>query len=223
MSYYPVFLDLTGKKAIVVGGGSVAERKIETLLEYGAAVHVISRELTPELQKRLDNGEINILANEFDEGLIEGAFLIIIATDDRTVNKMASEAAKKRNILVNAVDKPEECSFIVPSVIRRGDLVIAVSTSGRSPALAKRIGETLSSQFGEEYELFLKMMGRIRKDLLSKDMEEFSRGRIFHELVDSRILESIRKQDLTAAASELERILKRPFSQDDVADYLRGE
>jgi len=223
MSYYPVLLDLSGRKAVVVGGGAVAARKIETLLECGASVHIISRDLAPELQKRLDNGEINLLANEFDERHIEDAFLIIIATDDRAVNQRISETAKRKNILVNAVDQPEECSFIVPSVIRRGDLVIAVSTSGRSPALAKRIREILSVQFGKEYESFLKMMGRIRKELLSMGLPESERGGIFQELVDSSIIEFLRMQDLAAAASELERILKRHFSMDDVAEYLKGE
>lgn len=223
MSYYPVFLDLSGRKAVVIGGGSVAARKIETLLECGASVYVISRDLAPELKRRLDNGEINLLANEFDESHIEDAFLIIIATNDSTLNRRVSASAKRKNILVNVVDQPEECSFIVPSVIKRGELLIAVSTSGRSPALAKRIRETLDSQFGKEYESFLNLMGRIRKELLSRDMQEFERGRIFHELVDSRILESIRKKEFTAAASELERILKRPFSRDDVAEYLKGE
>lgn len=223
MSYYPVFLDLTGRKAVVVGGGAVALRKIETLLEYGAVVCVISKELLPELQRRVDRGEITLISDEFEESRIEDAFLIIIATDDRDLNKRVSEAAKRRNILVNTVDQPEECSFIVPSVIRRGDLQVAVSTSGKSPALAKRIREALTAQFGDEYEPFLNLMGRIRKELILKGMQESERGRIFHELVDSPILELIGKQDITVVASELERVLGRKFSQNDVLEYLKGE
>ena len=223
MSYYPVFLDLTGRKVVVVGGGAVALRKIESLLECGASVYVISRDLAPELEDLLDKGEIRLIANEYDESCIKDAFLIIIATNDGDLNRRISEAAKERNILVNVVDQPEECSFIVPSVVRRGDLLIAVSTSGRSPALAKRIRETLDAQFGKEYESFLNMMGRIRKELLLKDMQEVDRGRIFHALVDSNILESIRKQDLNFVASELERILGRKFFQKDVIEYLKGE
>lgn len=223
MSYYPVLLDLTGRKVVVVGGGGVALRKIETLLECGTSVYVISRDLAPELQELLEKGEIRLIANEYDERCIKDASLIIIATDDRDLNQRISEAAKRRNILVNVVDQPEECSFIVPSVIKRGDLLIAISTSGRSPALAKKIRETLDAQFGKEYESFLNMMGRIRKELLLKDIREVDRGRIFHALVDSNILESIRKQDLTFVASELERILGRKFFQKDVIEYLKGE
>jgi precorrin-2 dehydrogenase/sirohydrochlorin ferrochelatase len=128
-----------------------------------------------------------------------------------------------RNILVNAVDQPEECSFIVPSVIRRGDLLIAISTSGKSPAMARKIREALADQFGKEYEYFLNIMGRVRMQLLSKDISEDERGRIFHDLVDSDLLELIRKQDIVGVASEMERILKRGFSNDDVIDYMKEE
>jgi precorrin-2 dehydrogenase/sirohydrochlorin ferrochelatase len=114
-----------------------------------------------------------------------------------------------RNILVNAVDQPEECSFIVPSVIRRGDLLIAISTSGKSPAMARKIREALADQFGKEYEYFLNIMGRVRMQLLSKDISEDERGRIFHDLVDSDLLELIRKQDIVGVASEMERKNKR--------------
>jgi precorrin-2 dehydrogenase / sirohydrochlorin ferrochelatase len=223
MSYYPVFLNLSGKKAVVVGGGMVARRKIETLLEYGAIVHVISKDLTVDLQDRLNNGDIRLISSEFNERYIEDAFLVIVATNDKVLNRRVSEAAKMRNILVNAVDQPEECSFIVPSVIRRGDLLIAISTSGKSPAMARKIRETLADQFGKEYEYFLNIMGRVRTQLLSKDISEDERGRIFHDLVDSDLLELIRKQDIIGVASEMERILKRGFSNDDVIDYMKEE
>jgi precorrin-2 dehydrogenase/sirohydrochlorin ferrochelatase len=223
MSYYPVFLHLSGKKAVVVGGGMVARRKIETLLEYGAIVHVISRDLTGDLQDRLNNGDIRLISSEFNERYIEDAFLVIAATNDKALNRRVSEAAKMRNILVNAVDQPEECSFIVPSVIRRGDLLIAISTSGKSPAMARKIREALADQFGKEYEYFLNIMGRVRMQLLSKDISEDERGRIFHDLVDSDLLELIRKQDIVGVASEMERILKRGFSNDDVIDYMKEE
>jgi len=223
MSYYPVFLELSGRKAVVIGGGAVAQRKIDTLLEHGAAVHVISKDLTPELQVRLKNGDIRLVSSEFDERYIEDAFMVIAATNDKVLNQRVSEAAKGRNILVNAVDQPEACSFIVPSIIKRGDLLIAVSTSGKSPALAKRIGETLSARFGKEYAYFLNIMARIRKQLLSEDVPEGERGRIFHELVDSSILNSIRKENFLGVASELERILRRKFSPDDVLEYMKEE
>jgi len=223
MSYYPVFLDLSCKKTVVIGGGVVAQRKIETLLECGANIHVISRDLTPELQDMLKKGYIRLLCHEFDESRVEDAFLIIIATNDRDLNQRVSGIARRRNILVNVVDQPEECSFIVPSVIKRGDLLIAISTSGKSPAMAKRIRETLEAQFGNEYGSFLNMMGRIRKQLRLDGIPEHERARTFQELVDSHLLESIKKQDFTCMASELKRILKREISCDDVIDYMKDE
>jgi len=224
MSYYPVFLDLSGKKTVVIGGGTVAERKIEKLLECRALVHVISRELTPELHIRSKKGDIKHIGYEFDEGSFEDAFLIIVATDDKTLNQLVSGIARKRNILVNVADQPEECNFIVPSVIKRGDLQIAISTSGKSPAMAKKIREALSSQFGAEYESFLNMMANIRKQLLSEVTSgQEDRARIFHELVDSGLLESIKKKDLSGVASELQGILKKDITSDDVINYMKGE
>jgi len=220
MSYYPIFLDLSGRKVVVVGGGAVARRKIEALLECGAVVHVIARDLSPELQDRLKNGNIRLESGEFNENSIKDAFIVIAATNDRVLNKEVSETAKKRNILVNVVDQPDECSFIVPSVVKRGGLLIAVSTSGKSPALAKKIRKSLSDQFGEEYGFFLNMMAAIRKQLLTEDIPEDKRSRIFHELVDSSILESIRIGDLPSIAEELERIFGRVFTPDDVMAYM---
>jgi precorrin-2 dehydrogenase / sirohydrochlorin ferrochelatase len=221
MAYYPVLLDLSGKKAIVIGGGKVGQRKIETLLEYGAAVHVISRDLTPDLQSLLKSGDIKLLAEEFDESLIRDAFLVIIATNDMTLNRRISLIAKEKNILVNSVDQPEECSFIVPSVIKRGDLLIAVSTSGKSPALARKVREGLEDKFGDEYGYFLKIMGRIRKELISSSMPEAERTRIFHDLVDSPVLELLRTMDVSAIAGELGTILKKEISSNDVRQYMR--
>jgi precorrin-2 dehydrogenase / sirohydrochlorin ferrochelatase len=223
MSYFPVLLDMSGKKAVVLGGGTVARRKIETLLECGAIVQVISKSLTHELQNLLERGEITHLATEFEERFITDAFVLIIATDDRDLNGRVSKIAKERNILVNTVDQPEECTFIVPSVIRRGDLIIAVSTSGKSPALAKKIRESLEELFGKEYGYFLNMMGRIRKDLLSSGISERDRSGIFHNLVDSSILDYMRTRDMTAVKAELEKMLNISISLDEVRQYMKDE
>jgi precorrin-2 dehydrogenase / sirohydrochlorin ferrochelatase len=223
MAYYPVLLDLSGKKTVVIGGGKIGQRKIETLLEYGAAVYVISRELTPELQRLRENGGIMLLAEEFDEGFIEDAFLIIIATNDKMLNRRVSLIAKERNILVNTIDQPEECSFIVPSVIKRGDLLVSISTSGKSPALSKKIREALEDKFGDEYKYFLNIMGRIRKELISSGTPEVDRSRLFHDLVDSPILDLIRAGDVNAVTNELGRLLNKEISSDDVRQYMRDE
>ncbi|MDB9822885.1 bifunctional precorrin-2 dehydrogenase/sirohydrochlorin ferrochelatase [Deltaproteobacteria bacterium] len=223
MSYYPILVDLKGKKAVVVGGGIVAQRKIEALLECGADVYVISPALTPELQKHLEEEKITLQGREFSRDYIQGAFLVIAATDDPELNHRVSEFAREKGVLVNAVDQPSDCDFIVPSVIRRGDLLIAASTSGKSPAMAKRIREKLSSQFGNEYADFLVLMGRIRKDVLSRGLSQDENSRIFHELVDSNIIESIRRKDWKEVASDLERILGMRISPENVIDYIKAE
>ncbi len=162
-SFYPILVDLQGKKALVVGGGKVAQRKIENLLDYGASVHVVARELTGELEHLHCERRIQFLGPEFSESYLEGAFLVIAATDDASLNRRVSQEAQKRGQLINAVDQPADCNFIVPSVLSRGDLLIAVSTSGKSPAFARKVRVELEQHFGEEYGFFLTLMGNLRE------------------------------------------------------------
>ncbi|MGC8833742.1 MAG: precorrin-2 dehydrogenase/sirohydrochlorin ferrochelatase family protein, partial [Armatimonadota bacterium] len=129
-SYYPVFLDLRGKRVLVVGGGQVALRKVKSLLECGAEVLVVAPEAVPDLQQMARDGRIRLVSREYTEVDLEGASLVISATDSRDVNQRVSADAQARGVFVNVVDDPELCSFIVPSVMRRGELVVAVSTGG---------------------------------------------------------------------------------------------
>ena len=221
MSYYPILIQLDGKKVLVVGGGTVAERKIETLLEYGAEVQVISRELTPRLRHYRDEGKIGLLGREFNEDCLEQVFMVIAATDDPRLNHQVSESAKEKGLLVNAVDQPSDCNFILPSVLRRGDFLIAVSTSGKSPALAKKVRETLEERFGDEYGTLLVLMGRLREKILSQKLSQDENRRIFYELVNSPILEAIGKEDWNAVAAVLNGIIPRQLSAKDVINYLK--
>jgi precorrin-2 dehydrogenase/sirohydrochlorin ferrochelatase len=221
MSYYPVLIHLEGKQVIVVGGGSVAERKIEKLLEYGAGVHVVSRDLTPRLRKYKEEGTIGFLGHHFREDYLEEAFMVIAATDDPTLNHEVSEKAKVKGLLVNAVDQPSDCNFIVPSILRRGDLLIAVSTSGKSPALAKKVREALEESFGKEYESLLNLMGRLREDILSQRLSQDENRRIFHELVNSPILEAIARKDWNEVTVILNGIIPEKLSTEDVITYLK--
>jgi precorrin-2 dehydrogenase/sirohydrochlorin ferrochelatase len=216
MSYYPIFLDLKGKTALVVGGGVVAQRKIETLLEHGAKVHVIARELTPELVGLLEAGKVEHKGEEFHENHLDKAFMVIAATDDAALNRQVSRSAQEKGLLINAVDQPEDCNFIVPSALRRGDLRIAVSTSGKSPALAKKVREDLEEHFGNEYESFLVLMGRLRKEILSRGLSQKENSRIFHELVGSPILEAIGREEWGQVASILKRITQTVWTPDEV-------
>jgi precorrin-2 dehydrogenase/sirohydrochlorin ferrochelatase len=223
MSYYPVLIHIEGKKVIVVGGGTVAERKIETLLEYGAVVYVVSRDLTPRLRKYSEEGTIGFLGQEFNEASLEEAFMVIAATDDPILNHKVSEKAKERGLLINAVDQPSDCNFIVPSVLRRGDLLIAVSTSGKSPALAKKLREALEERFGNEYESLLILMGRLREKILTQRLSREENKRIFHDLINSPILEAIARKDWDEVSVILNGIIPGQLSTEDVKTFLKVE
>ena len=223
MSYYPILVDLKGKRVIVVGGGTVAQRKVETLLGYDAVVYLMSQEFTPTLQRYVEEGKIKFLGKEFREDVLDGVFLVIAATDNPAVNRKVSESAKEKGLLVNAVDQPSDCNFIVPAVVKRGDLLVAVSTSGKSPALARKIRKDLDTQFGNEYEEFLCLMGRVRKEILSRGLSQEEKSRIFYEFINSDILASIKRKDFNGIASELNRIIQLRLSSNDVVNYLKAE
>ena len=223
MPYYPILVDLQGKEVLVIGGGTVAQRKIETLLEYGAVVNVVSRQLTPTLNRYLEEGKIKFLDEEFRESYLDGVFMVVASTDNASLNHWISQVAIKKGILINAVDQPSDCNFIVPAILRRGDLLIAVSTSGKSPALAKKVRQDLEDQFGPEYGTLLVIMGNLRKEILSRGLSQDENSRIFHDIVDSHILEAIRREDWNEAASILTEKIPFQLSSDDVVNYLKAE
>lgn len=161
-SYYPVFLDIAGKRCVVIGGGQVALRKVQTLLEYGAKVEVISPELCPELDAVT---EIHVSRRHYQLGDLKGAFLAIVATDNYGINHQIAREARSQAVLVNVVDDAEYCDFILPSLVRRGDMTIAVSTAGRSPALARKLRTRLEQDFGEEYAVLVRLIDEVRRDL----------------------------------------------------------
>ena len=167
-SYYPVFLKVRGRKCVVVGGGEVALRKVEVLLGYGAEVKVVSPRVCPELAELGAQNSIRIVERKYQEGDLEDTFVAIAATDDNEINKAVVSEAGGKSILVNVVDDAEKSDFIVPSCLRRGDITVAVSTGGKSPALARKIRLGLESEFGEEYALLADVTGDVREELKSK-------------------------------------------------------
>jgi precorrin-2 dehydrogenase/sirohydrochlorin ferrochelatase len=223
MSYYPIFVDLKGKKTVVVGAGNVGQRKIETLLKHGAKVHVVSREVTSRLSRLMDEREVTYLGSDFSEEHLDGAFLVIAATDDPSLNHIVSASAREKGILVNAVDQPADCTFIVPSILMRGDLVIAVSTSGKSPVMAKKIREDLENRYGLEYQTFLLLLGKLREEVLKKGFSQRENKDIFERIVNSPVLELIRKEEWDEMAALLSEILQHPFSKERILGYLKVE
>ncbi len=163
--YYPVFLDVHGKRCLVIGGGEVALRKVRSLLEHGARVEVVAPQLCPKLSELVEMGEVQARLKSYENGDIEGAFLVIAATDQREVNRKVFQEARERGVLVNVVDSPEESDFILPSYLRRGSLTIAISSSGVSPALSRKLKDRLEENFGEEYSSLLELVGEVRAEI----------------------------------------------------------
>lgn len=158
-------LHVQGKRCIVVGGGEVALRRVSTLMEHGAHVEVVSPELCPELSQLAAAGAIKTTLRDYESGDLEGAFVVVAATADSTTNRQVAEEAVKRGVLVNVVDTPELCNFIIPSCLRRGAVTIAVSTGGKSPALARRIRTDLEPSFGHEYGPLASLVEEVRSEL----------------------------------------------------------
>lgn len=219
--YYPILVDLKGRRVLVVGGGKVAYRKIATLLDHGASVEVIARDLDRPLAELVEKGLIRNGGQEFCVDRLNGVFLVIAATSDAELNRRVSEKAQEKGLLVNAVDQPADCNFIVPSILRRGDLVVSVSTSGKSPAFARKIREDLESQFGDEFESFLDLMGRLRERVLSLALTQQENKQIFDKLIASRLLDSLRKEDWEGAAFIVSEIVGQAFSGEELMQYAR--
>ncbi len=163
--YYPVCLNLSGKRCVVVGGGQVALRKARTLLEHRADVQVISPDLCPGLNHLAEGGQIGVLRRSYQAGDLQDAFLVIAATNDYPTNRAVVREARTNGVLVNVVDDAKSSDFIVPSYLRRGDVTIAVSTGGRSPALARKIRTRLEKELGDEYAALALLIDEVRAEL----------------------------------------------------------
>ena len=195
MKYYPVYIDVSKRKCVVVGGGDVAERKVERLLECGARVVVIGNELTPNLEAMKNEEKISHIPDNYKNDYIEGALLVIGATDRDEINERIYRDSKERGILVNIVDDPAKCDFIVPSVFQQGDLSIAISTGGKSPALARNLREELEQRYGHEYRILLNIMGDIREKIISRGEPSDENRKLFESVLNSDILQHIREKN----------------------------
>ncbi len=209
MQTYPVFVLIAGKPCLVVGGGNVAARKVQDLLTAGARVTVVSPALTPALAALAAAGEIRHLQGDFQEEQVEGMALVIGATDDQEVNAKVSAAAQARSIWVNIVDQPDLCTFIVPAQVRRGELTLAISTGGASPALARKMREELELHFGPEYGPYLAILQAVRSQLLAVRRGNPDNAALFKRLVESPLLPALSQGDM----DEVRRILREILGQ----------
>jgi precorrin-2 dehydrogenase/sirohydrochlorin ferrochelatase len=175
---FPMFVKLAGRSCIVVGGGSIAAAKVESLLHAGADVTVISPALNPSLDELQLRGRLAWIPRRFQPCDLEGAFLVIAATSDDVTNEAVYREADHRRILCNAVDQPPRCHFYFPAVVRRGSLQIAISTAGLSPSLAARLRATFEEEFGPEYEAWLMWLGVVRETLMQRKLDFAVRKRL---------------------------------------------
>jgi precorrin-2 dehydrogenase/sirohydrochlorin ferrochelatase len=211
MKYYPIHLDIKNRNCLIVGGGAVGTRKVNTLMECGARVVVVSPDPTPQLDRLASEGSVTLKKRAYRSEDLAGMFLVIGATDDESLNRQISEDAERAHILCNIADRPEVCNFILPSIVRRGDLVITISTSGKSPALAKHLRQKLETQFGREYADFLLLMGAIRQKLLSQDHEPEAHKTLFNQLIDSDLIQLMQAGKIEEINSLLYEILGKGY------------
>jgi len=207
-SYYPVLLNLSGRTCIVIGGGIVAERKVLSLLEAGGSVSVIAPFVTDPLRKLWEQGKINFIKRTYKKGDLKGAFLVIAATDSSAVNKSVYEETRELAILADIVDEPSLCDFIVPSCIRRGPLIITVSTSGKSPCLSKKIRKDLEKIYSEAYGHFAFMLGNMRERVQKEIPVPEKRKNFWETLMESNIPELLKE----GKHREVEELIEEIFS-----------
>ncbi|SLM32207.1 CysG [Desulfamplus magnetovallimortis] len=218
MKYYPVLLDINMKNCLVVGGGKVGARKAATLAEAGGVVTVVSPDFSNSFYRHPLNsyGNIKKIERSYQTSDLDTMFLVICATNHESTNIKVTADANTKGILCNIADNPESSHFILPAIINRGDLMITVSTSGSSPAFAKKIKNELEQKFGKEYEFFLDLMGLIRKRLLNfsktkegmqSELTQKQHAAIFRKLVNSDILNRIAENDESAVYTILKEIL----------------
>ena len=211
MKQYPVNLDVERRKCVVVGGGKIAEKKVLGLLECGADVSVISPQLVANLKELSDKRVIKYLKRAYKPGDLKGAYLVVASTNSHKVNRRVGEEARRLGILVNVVSAPSLSDFSVPAVLRRGEFMLTVSTSGKSPALSRRLRMELEDAFGDEYDAFTEILGRIRKRF--RDISPENRKRIYTQVAMSSIPLLLREKRLKEAERELKRITGLDFNE----------
>ncbi len=210
---YPVFLDISDRLCVVIGGGRVAVRKVISLLEEGARVRVVSPEVEPEIAGLAGEGRVEWMRKKFEDSDLAGALLVFAATDDRSVQDRIRQRAREDGLPVNVADDPENCTFQVPAVSRRGDLAIAVSTGGGSPALAAMIRQELDNRYGPEYEELLDIMARVR-ERLSGSATQAERKKIYKKILHADIVEWIRTGRRDRVRAHLAEVLGADFRLD---------
>lgn len=219
MSLYPVNLDIRDQLCLVIGGGNVASRKVETLLSCGAVVHLISPEADKRLESLAGAGLLQWHRRRYTPGDLRGAKLVFAATDNREIQEQIVAEANDGGIPVNVATIPDACTFQVPASFRRGDLLITVATGGKSPALAARIRKELETVYGHEYAVLAGLLGDVRREILRSGAGQDEHKRIFENMLDDGILDCIKERNW----NDLQNLLRDILPSDvDVPSLVEG-
>lgn len=206
--FYPIYLNLTGKRVVVIGGGEVAERKIEPLLETGAIIKVVSPEVTARILLLAGEKRIELHRRPFRAPDCDGATLVLSATDDDAVSRDVFEETRTTGALVNTADQPALCDFIMPAIVRRGDIAIAISTSGTSPGLAARLRQKIARLIGPEYGRLAQLLSEARPHIQRRIREPEERKAIQYRILDSDIMTYLKQNDIAGAERRLREIIE---------------
>jgi len=210
-NYYPIFVNLKDQPCTIIGGGKIAEGKVEGLLDAGAMITVISPALTPALQNLADEKQFTYIERIYQNGDLDGAFMVICATDQNDINHRVWLDASENHQLVNVVDDTPRCNFIAPAILRKGDLSIAISTGGKAPAMAVRLKEFLDKDIGPEYARFLELAGQLRSPL-AKHIPDFeTRKALWYQILDAGVLDLLSQGNESEAMDLISNTVGFPF------------
>lgn len=204
MAFYPIFINIKDKPVLVVGGGSIACRKVQTLLEFGAFVRIVSPQVIPELRQLINEGNCQWRKKVYAKEDIEDAVLVFSCTEKEEINAQVALDAEAENRLINVADDPQKCSFIVPSIMRRGDLSIAVSTGGSSPMAARIIREELEEIYGDEIKVYLDLL-RNWRERVKTNLPAEKRRQFWEKATEGQVLALIKKGQMQQAEEVMEK------------------
>ncbi len=221
MKLFPVFLKLLGRRCLVVGGGDVGTRKVNSLLASGADVTVVSKEVSDELKQLIKKGEVRYLEGVFSPEHLSGIFLCVIAIDDRNVTGEIADICRESGVMVNVADDPEICDFYFPSVINRGDLTIAISSGGTSPTMVRKLREDMEDEYGPEYESVFKVMGFLRETIMDLGVSGERLKKLMGKVSSIPMAEIIRQGDIEKLKVAIETAIEeeRDISDIDIGKF----
>jgi siroheme synthase-like protein len=207
-TFYPIYLNLKNRRVLVIGGGEVAERKVESLLGTGASIILISPEVSPRLDSLAQANQIQLYRRTFVPGDCRGAALVFSATDDAAVSTAVFVEATKEGALINTADQPALCDFIMPAVVRRGDIAIAISTGGTSPGLAARLRQKIASAIGPEYAKLAELLSQARPEIRRRVPDSSRRKELHYRILNSDIMDCLKRNDSAGAKRRLREIIE---------------